>query len=254
MLFVTSYNILAQSYVGLIQKVEPQYLKKKHRYQTIINHLKNSGHHIYALQEVELDFCTQLHSHLPNYRCHFSQRPTHKNDGMAFVIRNDIELCSIQSHFFINHDGSPSSRFAQRAIIQWQDKILAIVQAHISYDTAPKEQHAGLQQMKQMLAGLPHRSANGIILCGDWNAPNDHFVVEEALRSGFHNAFQSAIRSPTCWSGHEALAIDHMLHSANIQSQPIALAQFDTNQSYPNQEQGSDHLPVAIAVNWTVQM
>ena len=126
---------------------------------------------------------------------------------------------------------------------------MAIVQAHISWDDKPMDQHEGLFQMKQLLAGLPQQLSDGLILCGDWNVPPNHFVTETACKRGFIHAFRGNEQVTHTGMGRPMM-IDHIIHSPTILAQPIQMRQFKAESSYPNDTEGSDHAPLAVKVDW----
>ena len=249
LLHLTSYNILGQSHTHYLKTADPEFLLSNSRFPLLVEQLKSWQHQIYALQEAELPFLAALTQALPSYSCFFAQRPQGKQDGLAFLVHTDLHVYSVQSRFFLSLDGQASSRLCQQLIIDWQGRQLAIVQAHISYDQNLSQQHEGLYQMKQFLAGLPHQSCDGIILCGDWNAPVEHPVFQETQKYGFVDALASH-RYPTCLAGKQPLSIDHIVHSETVQSQVLPLAPSQPISIMPNHEQGSDHLAVGVALQW----
>jgi len=248
-LIFSSYNVLGPSHTHYLQQAKPEFLAPESRFPLLIAALQGWKHHIYALQEAELPFLMEVQRALPSYSCFFAQRPQQKADGLAFLVHHTLHVRSLQSRFFLQPNGHPSSRLCQQLLIDWQGSTLAIVQTHISYDNQPPSQHAGLYQMKQCLAGLPHRSCRGIVLCGDWNAPTDHPVFQESIQHGFVDALAEK-RYPTCFAGNKAMAIDHIVHSNSVRSQALELADQPMLADLPNNEQGSDHLPVGIALHW----
>ena len=166
-------------------------------------------------------------------------------DGLAFLVSPEVDVCSVQSRVFQNHQEATASRLAQQLLFRWQSRTLAVVQTQLGAEDESSANELCLWQMKQFLAGLPQRVCDGMILCGDWSVPVSHCVVDAVEKAGFVDGL-AHVRHPTCWVGKHPLAIDHIFHSPSLHTRPMVLAEFQSAERYPNEAHGSDHLPVGI--------
>ncbi|MCA7010597.1 endonuclease/exonuclease/phosphatase family protein [Wolbachia endosymbiont of Tribolium confusum] len=263
---ILSYNILAKSYAQqkFFPKVDSDFLKWENRKQYLVNDILKHDSDILLFQEMEggemYDF---LREELANagYESHFLERAKDgKNDGVATFYRRD-KLSSIPPEEVKLKEchGKIQGRVALISRFKTHDGA-SINTINIHLEWVPKDkqktetEYDGYDQMKSLLERSDVDIKNGNwIVCGDFNANPESSVYKLCIEKGLIDAF-AANSYNTCNTNENPKRIDFCFLSPSIKKYiPYAMEGLGKEDIVPREEIPSDHLPLNVMVDVTVE-
>ena len=235
---VCTYNILAQSYINHSKKngVDDTFCSFHTRYAKIVSYLKeHSDIPLIALQEVESNVFFSLEDELVHHQGLYTQRQNAK-DGLAIFIRHECQVESFQSIVLHNEEGK-ARRVAQILDCIVEGEPIRIAHVHLDFD--PRGKSDGLLQGTKMMNQLISMEPRQTVVLGDFNAQKDQPVFDLFRHHGFLAADTT---KETCFHGTSWSRVDHVFYQASMQLSTLTIP--DRCASIPNQNWGSDHLPL----------
>ena len=238
MFSICSYNILAQSYIKYAKKngIDDAFCLFHTRMDKIISYLHKHIHtHIIGLQEVEADVFVVLQNSLIHHQAFYAQRKNAK-DGLAIFIHKECQIQDYQSLVLYSEAGE-ARRVAQIVDCVVEGKELRIVHVHLDFD--PPGTRDGFLQGTIILNKVLSLKLRDTIVLGDHNAQKEDPVFELFLNHGF---IAVDTTKETCFHGTSWSRVDHIFYQAPMNVSEITIP--SRSESIPNQEWGSDHLPL----------
>lgn len=238
MLSICSYNILAQSYIKYSKKngIDDAFCLFHTRVDKIISYLHKHMHtHIIGLQEVESDVFDTLQHSLIHHQAFYVQRKNAK-DGLAIFIHNECQVQDCQS-LVLNNEAGKARRVAQILDCVVEGKALRIVHIHLDFD--PPGTRDGFSQGTTIINKILSLAPRDTIIFGDYNAQVGDPVFDLFLHHGFVAVDTT---KETCFHGTSWSRVDHIFYQASMNVSEVFIP--NRSVSIPNQEWGSDHLPL----------
>lgn len=270
---ILSYNILANSYIkDYFPEADSNFLKWENRKQYLVDHIKKYNSDILLFQEMEegemYDF---LREELANagYDSHFLKRAKDgKNDGVATFYRKDKfssvsheEIKLKESHDEIKEEECRGKIQGRVALISRfktnDDTSINTINTHLEWVPKDKQktEYDGYYQMKSLLErdDVDIKNENWII-CGDFNANSEGKVYELCVKEkGLIDAFADSPYN-TCNTKKNPKRIDFCFLSPSIKKYiPYAMEGLGKEDIVPREEIPSDHLPLKVMVDVTVE-
>ena len=251
-LLLCSYNILAQAYVEHQRGygIPEPFLERKHRWMLIRKQLQKQDWQVMCLQEVDGYSVGLLSDQFPEHTIFYSQRPSGKEDGLAILVHKDIQCLSQGTITLPASEQKLGNRLLQYVDLFWKERVVKIVNIHISWN-APQAKHSrGCIEMKAIVEWVVKQEET-VVLCGDCNAEQGEEVLNLVLkdmRLALHPLLQR--ENVTYWGAGEFQAIDHVLIDHNLDGRVIELTNASNMLFSPNHSEGSDHFLVGVELFW----
>ena len=209
---VTTYNTLAPSYAEInggqwYSHIDPSIMNWEYRQEALIQHIRSLDSDIFCFQEVEPAFFARLQAEMPGYTGVFEN--VNNKPGEALFFREPFTLTEA------SHAVASDGRFGQVVELQWGDKKVAILNAHLAWDEQGIKAHQQIQDL--FAAGLQPREVDHLIICGDFNVPHDSLAVQYLEGIGFRRAYAGVEPGVTCSVPDAAHEVDFILASQSLE-------------------------------------
>ena len=256
---VTSYNILADSYVRpeWFAHIDPEILKWEKRSVALLRKIESFDADVICLQEVTQAAYAFFEVHLRDhgYQGSFAKKEQKKPDGCAtFFRQGSLQYRNSRTIYYSDGEGvANTGHLALISSFESEAGVISIANTHVKWDVAdkPGEDHLGYRQIRELI----HRhikadqSAHAWIICGDFNAPPDSPLITELLNNGFVDAYQGAEQN-TYNSNRAAKRIDFLFHTSNLKAKPAKIRDIDGLTVLPSEDEPSDHLAVSAVFEY----
>ena len=251
---IATYNILADSYVDRRRyaHVDPQRLAPAARHPALVQRMLALNADVLCLQEVEAALFEMLEAELAphGYSGILAMKLHGKPDGCAIFLRQPgVTLLEQRAIHFADGAG-PDGRSGHLVLVARVEcgiGRLSVLCTHLKWDPddKPPGQHAGEQQVEEILQLCAGENVRRAVVCGDFNAEPSSRLVQRMLTAGFLDAYASAPR-PTCNANHRARRIDYVFHAPALICLPETLPAIGDDTPLPGPGEPSDHLPLAV--------
>ena len=251
---IASYNILANAYM------RPQWyahccaeaLAASPRVRRLTKKLVAFNADIFCLQEVEPEVFRSLEAALTpqGFVGLYAQKRRNKPDGCATFYKNKRFMLKAQAvHYFEDggSGGEHSGHLALQVDLASDEKWVRVINTHLKWDNHNRSNHLGHQQIGEIMAKQSAIEArtHSCIICGDFNAPPNHFVLDALTQHHFIDAYAHQPQA-TCNPNQSAKRIDYVFHTPDMQAFPVAIADIADNTPLPSLTEPSDHLLIAV--------
>ncbi len=253
---VVSYNILANSYIKLewYTRSSPEALKWENRRNLLAKKITKINADIICLQEVEADAFEILEDSLQkkSYSGVYYKKGYGKPDGCATFFRRDKLKLKNEHAVYYNDKAKGKINSGHLALIldfELDIGILKVVNTHLKWDSKNKEEHLGYKQLSELIDSYIKKDnySYGWVICGDFNAQPNSFVIKELLKNNFKDAYANK-EQPTCNPNGRTKRIDFIFHSTQIASSPVKLPDIDDTTPLPSEVEPSDHLAIMASL------
>ena len=252
---MTTYNVLAQSYVKpeRYRHSPAGALDESWRTGAVADQVATLGSDLICLQEVEPKVFEATVRRVEDlgYQSHFLSKDRGRPDGCATLFDPAVlELKSVVEHHYLDgRGGEPDSgHVAQILVLEIEGRTLAVANTHLRWDPpdTPVRDQIGYRQVLELLDTLAavDPAADATIVCGDFNAEPDSDLVKLCVDRGFRSSHSETKNANTSNAGGMAKTIDFIFHTTALDSVAVELPLIEDFTAMPSDEYPSDHLPV----------
>ena len=248
---VASYNVLANSYIKLewYTRSNPEVLQWENRKNLLTKKITEINADIICLQEVETDAFEVLENSLKkSYSGVYYKKGYDKPDGCATFFRKDKLSLKNEHAVYYSDEAKGKINSGHLALVldfEFDVGMLRVANTHLKWDNKNKGRHLGYKQITELIDSHIKKDSHsyGWVMCGDFNAQPNSFVIKEVLKNNFEDAYANK-EQPTCNPNGRAKRIDFIFHSTQIVSSPTKLPTIEDTTPLPSEVEPSDHLAI----------
>lgn len=240
---MVTYNVLADAYIrpAYFPRTPAEILAPDRRLGALMARLGALSPDVLCLQELEADRFEAVRAALTGYRAEYARKGERKPDGCGTFSRAPV----VRSERFEYGDGT--GHIALLVELERDGRRLGVANTHLRFDSHDGRPGLGAAQLARLLDRVEESSCHGWVVCGDFNARPDSFMLRQALERGW---LDGGARAPTCNSNARAKRIDFLLHSASLQAEPHPHPALRDDTPMPSESEPSDHLAVGATFAW----
>lgn len=246
---VATYNILAECYAkpAYYPNHRQEELQWESRFEKLLTRIDGLQADLINLQEVEPHIFDKIHAYLypQGYIGIYAKKGHLRPDGCACFYKKELgTFLSAQTLFYqdkLPGDKDPfSGHIAQIVKLEIEGNTVAFLNTHIRRDDH------GFNEVVQLVSEyVTDSSVDEWFVMGDFNHPPDSQIYS-LLHALFEDPFEG---SPFPTVSFDGIArIDYVFHQGKWPVKADSQATITVPNSLPNQEEPSDHLPIAIEV------